>query len=196
MLNFKRRSVVVGSLAALLLLTGILQYRYSQSLTASAPRSTGSPAVTAEPGTAETPAAADTAAADTAVSSDFFPGYKLERQSTREEEAAYLQAIIDDENTDPATRRTAQEQLMTLASTMEKELLMEGLLEAKGFAQVITTLHTDSVNVVVGSPMLSEAQVAQIYDVVLSQADASPENIRIITAVSRDETAGADGAAQ
>lgn len=197
MLNFKRKSIVISSLAALLLLTGILQYRYSQSLTASAPKVSGTAQATAAPTASPVPAAADAAEEETGtngdvlVSSDFFPSYKLQRQSTRDEEVQYLQSIIDNENTDAATRKTAQEQLLTLTANMEKELLLEGLLEAKGFVDVITTLHTDSVNVVVGTDALDEAQVAQIYDVVVSQAGVEPGNIKIITAMSQDATGAA-----
>ena len=71
---------------------------------------------------------------------------------------------------------------MGIVSNMEKEVTIEGLLQAKGFEQTVVSLHDESANVIVKQDGLTSAQVAQIVEVVQRESSQRPENIKIIPA--------------
>ena len=127
-------------------------------------------------------------AATTAVSvsapgaqGSFFDMYRSERDSVRTQELAYLDAIVA-QGGDEATLSEAQKQKMTLVDCMESELNTENLIRAKGFEEVIVSMHNGSVNVIVDADALTDEQVAQILDIVLRQTGETAENIKVSTA--------------
>jgi stage III sporulation protein AH len=127
-------------------------------------------------------------AATTAVSvsapgaqGSFFDMYRSERDSVRTQELAYLDAIVA-QGGDEATLSEAQKQKMNLVDCMESELNTENLIRAKGFEEVIVSMHNGSVNVIVDADALTDEQVAQILDIVLRQTGETAENIKVSTA--------------
>ena len=111
----------------------------------------------------------------------FFDIYRSERDSVRTQELAYLDAIVA-QGGDEATLSEAQKQKMTLVDCMESELNTENLIRAKGFEEVIVSMHNGSVNVIVDADALTDEQVAQILDIVLRQTGETAENIKVSTA--------------
>lgn len=69
---------------------------------------------------------------------------------------------------------------LELTDTMEKEMLLEGLLKAKGFEDVFVTLGDESINVVVKDAELNQSEVAQILELVQRETSASAQNVKII----------------
>ena len=68
-----------------------------------------------------------------------------------------------------------------MQNTIEQsELIMEGLIKAKGFEDVIVTTSNTNVNVIVKSTELQSSQVAQIVSIVQEQTSKSIDNIKII----------------
>jgi stage III sporulation protein AH len=111
----------------------------------------------------------------------FFDMYRSERDSVRTQELAYLDAIVA-QGGDEATLSEAQKQKMTLVGCMESELNTENLIRAKGFEEVIVSMHNGSVNVIVDADALTDEQVAQILDIVLRETGETAENIKVSTA--------------
>ena len=111
----------------------------------------------------------------------FFDIYRSERDSVRTQELAYLDAIVA-QGGDEATLSEAQKQKMTLVGCMESELNTENLIRAKGFEEVIVSMHNGSDNVIVDADALTDEQVAQILDIVLRETGESAENIKVSTA--------------
>ena len=111
----------------------------------------------------------------------FFDAYRSERDSVRTQELAYLDAIVA-QGGDESTLSDAQKQKMTLVSCMESELNTENLIRAKGFEEVIVSMHNGSVNVIVDADALTDEQVAQILDIVLRETGETAENIKVSTA--------------
>ena len=111
----------------------------------------------------------------------FFDMYRSERDSVRTQELAYLDAIVA-QGGDEMTLSEAQKQKMTLVGCMESELNTENLIRAKGFEEVIVSMHNGSVNVIVDADALTDEQVAQILDIVLRQTGETAENIKVSTA--------------
>ena len=132
----------------------------------------------------ERSALGDTAAvsvSSTGAQGSFFDIYRSERDSVRTQELAYLDAIVA-QGGDQATLSEAQKQKMTLVGCMESELNTENLIRAKGFEEVIVSMHNGSVNVIVDADALTDEQVAQILDIVLRETGETAENIKVSTA--------------
>ena len=123
-----------------------------------------------------TPVSAQSGPADV----NFFASYREERDSVRTQELAYLDAIVA-QGADSETLSDAQKQKMDLVNAMETELTVENLVRAKGFADVIVSIHKGNINVVVGADTLNDEQVAQILDIVLRETGKSAENVKIST---------------
>ena len=114
------------------------------------------------------------------TTASFFASYRDDRKNTRDQEIAYYDAIISSETTSAENKAQAEAKRLELVAQMDKELAMENLIKAKGFADVIVTNSSESINVVVKSGELQASEVAQIVAVVQDQTKADIDNIKII----------------
>ena len=109
-----------------------------------------------------------------------FADFRTERERVRTQELTSIDSIINNENTDTQTLAEAQKMKLELTDTMEKELLIEGLLKAKGFEDAVITISDTAVNVIVKQKDLTKQQVAQVLEIVLREAgDISAETVKI-----------------
>ncbi|MFO7294509.1 MAG: SpoIIIAH-like family protein [Caldicoprobacter sp.] len=186
MLVVRKKSVVMGILVVLLIITGYLNLVYNQSAlngqnvqeaVNQQDEMDGIVVRDMEDSTEEEEDATEVAAISSA---NFFASYRLERENTRKEEIEYIRQILDNPASDPEIKKEAQAQLLEITKNMEKELAIEALIKAKGFKDVVVILHKDSVNVIVDKPDLQQEEVAQILDIVRRESGHKPENIKII----------------
>ena len=73
--------------------------------------------------------------------------------------------------------------MVEMTQIAEKEAAAELLLQAKGFTDVIVSINGNSVDVVVNALSLSDAQRAQIEDIIKRKTYITAENIIISTVV-------------
>lgn len=132
-------------------------------------------------GTAEGAGDTAQAASSAAVQMTFFESFRKDRDDTREQEIAYIDAIME-QGADAETMADAQAQKLSIVEGMEKEMTVESLLKAKGFADAAVTLHDGSVNVILSAETLSDEQVAQVLDILIRETGEKAENIKITTA--------------
>ena len=118
--------------------------------------------------------------AQTINTGNYFTTYRDDRQATRDQELLYYDAIISSESSSAEAIQNAQSKKMEIIAQMESELVMEGLIKAKGFEDVIVTTSNTNINVIVKSSELQSSQVAQIVSVVQEQTSKSIDNIKII----------------
>ncbi len=111
----------------------------------------------------------------------FFASFRSDRDTTREQEIEYLDAIIE-QGADQETLADAQQQKLDIVDSMEKELTVESLLKAKGFADAAVTLHRGAVNVILSAESLTEEQVAQVLDIVMRETGEPAESVKVTTA--------------
>ena len=123
----------------------------------------------------------DAVSAGASGAQGFFAAFRADRDTTREKEIDYLDAIIE-QGADQQTLSDAQQQKLDIVNNMEKELTVESLLKAKGFADAAVTLHAGSVNVILSAESLSEEQVAQVLDIVIRKTGEPAENVKVTTA--------------
>lgn len=91
---------------------------------------------------------------------------KLNRDQVRAKNKESLQEIIDSSAITQVQKQEAVETMLTLTENGEKEVAAETLLQAKGFTDVIVSITENSVDVVVNQPELTDAELAQIEDIV------------------------------
>lgn len=106
-------------------------------------------------------------------------GAKLQKEQTRAKNKETLLDIINNANISEEQKQDAINGMIALTDMAEKETAAEILLEAKGFSDVVVSISGSGVDVVVNAPSLTDAQRAQIEDIVTRKTGISPENIII-----------------
>ena len=82
-----------------------------------------------------------------------------------------------------AQKQEAVDSMVRMTDIAEKEAAAEVLLQAKGFQEAVVSINGDAVDVVINAAELSDAQRAQIEDIVKRKTDIAAENIVISTIV-------------
>ena len=108
---------------------------------------------------------------------------KLLKEQTRARNKETLLEIINSTGLTDEQKQAAVDSMVHMTEIAEKEAAAEILLEAKGFTDVVVSINSDAVDVVVNATDLDEAMRAQIEDIVTRKTEISPENIIISTVV-------------
>ena len=154
----RKKIIVVVSMVALLVATGCLNYFLNVR------QQDGQPAGTDGTVTTET----------------FFSTYRTDREETRSQELQYLDEISASASSSESAIASAEEQKLQITGAMETELVLEGLIKAKGFEDCVVTMSTENVNVVVMDEELTLEESAQIMDIIVSETDYTAPDIVII----------------
>ena len=108
---------------------------------------------------------------------------KLLKEQTRAKNKEALLDIINSSNLSDEQKQSAVDSMIQMTGIAEKETAAEILLEAKGFEDVVVSISDSGVDVVVNAIELTDAQRAQIEDIVKRKTEISAENIIISTVV-------------
>lgn len=112
---------------------------------------------------------------------------KVSREQVRAQNKETLQSIIDNTNISDAEKQDAVAQMVKMTEFSEQEVAIETLMSSKGFSESVVSLTSDSADVVVNSAELTDANRAQIEDIVTRKTNISPENI-VITPIHESGT--------
>ena len=104
---------------------------------------------------------------------------KLLKEQTRAKNKETLLEIINSTALSDEQKQDAVNSMVEMTEVAEKEAAAEILLEAKGFTDVVVSINGDAVDVVVNAAELTDAQRAQIEDIVSRKAGVAAENIVI-----------------
>lgn len=104
---------------------------------------------------------------------------KVEREQVRAQNKETLQAIIDNTDLSDEQKTEAVQQMVQITTYSEQEMAIETLLASKGFSDAVVNLTADSADIVVESAELTDANRAQIEDIVTRKTEIAPENIVI-----------------
>lgn len=140
--------------------------------------------ITAEvTGTAETQGdgAAVFVSANTADSASYFAEAKLDREQSRAKQKDILTEMLNNENVSEEQKAKCSESMMELQERIEKETAAEAMIESKGFKEAYVRMDDDTVDVVVDKDTLTDAEVAQIEDIVKRKMGVDASRIRINT---------------
>ena len=120
----------------------------------------------------------------TAFSSDV----KLNREQLRAKNKEALLEIVNNASVSEAQRQQAVDAMVEMTDNAEKEEAVEMLLEAKGFANAVVSISDGTVDIVMDMTDITDAQRAQIEDIVKRKTGIAPENI-VITPLKESEDA-------
>ncbi|MGN1208457.1 MAG: SpoIIIAH-like family protein [Christensenellales bacterium] len=151
----KKKIIILSIMMFLLVVTGVLNIVLNNNLSSSQ-------------------------ASTTVTTGNFFVTYRTDRQSTRDQELLYYDAILNSETVSADSKNLAESKKLSLISTMETELVTEGLIKAQGFEDCVVTSSASCVNVIVKSGELSSGEVKKIVAIVKEQTGAKIDNIKII----------------
>lgn len=110
----------------------------------------------------------------------YFTSYRSDRQSTRDQELLYYDAIILSESSSQESIQEAESKKLEIIAKMESELVMEGLIKSKGFEDAVVAISNNNINVIVKSVALEANEVSQIVSIVKEQTGKGIDNIVII----------------
>ena len=115
-------------------------------------------------------------------SASYFSQYRTERATTRNEELLQLDSVLKSAEVGGKEYNDALAMKLELTSMTEKEMLLENLIKAYGFKDVVVVMGLDSgnVNVIAKSNELSTDDAVLIYTIISEEASVSPESVKII----------------
>ena len=176
---FKKNQVIITSLAMMIAVAGYLNYsgRIFGENDDVGLDTTGLLDISMEDEQIiETPGEAVLTSQDT---KGFVAEVKLNKEQVRAKNKETLLGIIDNQNLSDGQKQDAVAQMIAMTQIAEQEAAVETLILAKGFEEVVVSLTTTSADVVVKSDELTEANRAQIEDIITRKTEISPENIVI-----------------
>lgn len=151
----KKKIIVLVSMVALLVLTGCLNYFLNR------------------PG--DSPAGGDS----TVTYSDYFAASRADRDTSRQETVSYYETIIGSDATSQEAKTNAETDLAALVAGIDTEQRLETLIKALGFDDCLVTVGSENINIILKSDALTDAEVAQVLEVVSSETGKSVEHVRI-----------------
>lgn len=104
---------------------------------------------------------------------------RLDREQTRSKNKETLLGVINNDTVTEAEKKKAVKSMVKITETSEMENTVETLLKAKGFNDVIITIHDKQADVIVSSSELDDSKRAQIEDVVKRKTGFEIDNITI-----------------
>lgn len=121
---------------------------------------------------------------DSAVitTANYFSQYRNERLTTRNEELLHLDQIIESSSEGSLERSEALNMKIELTEITETEMLLESLIKAYGFEDVVVVMGMESnnINVIAKSSNLTTDEAIVIYSIIAEETGTTPENVKII----------------
>ena len=149
----KRKFFVLASMVVLLVVTGYLNVKLNKT-----------------EGTIET----------TTTAANFFTTCRADKIASRNYQLELYDSIISS-STDASEVALAKTERAKIASRVESELVLEGLIAACGYEDVIVTSTDDNTNVFVKtSAGLNSDEVASILSILTTETDVLASNVKII----------------
>ena len=87
--------------------------------------------------------------------------------------------MLNNENVSQSQKDKCGDSMLQLQERIEKETAAEAMIESKGFSQAYVRIDDETVDVVVDKSSLSDAEVAQIEDIVKRKTGFKADQIRI-----------------
>ncbi len=114
------------------------------------------------------------------TSPNYFDTASINRERSRDEALETLQVVVDSAETMPDVKDKALSEMMQIAADIETETNVEEMIKAKGFSDCVAIISGEKINVIVKTPGLLTAEVAQITEIVMNETGKTPDNINIV----------------
>ena len=110
---------------------------------------------------------------------EFMTEVSLNKEQTRARNKETLLEIVNNEVVSEEQKQQAIDTMVQMTTIAEKENATETLLKTKGFENAVVSITDGSVDVVIGKTSLSDAERAQIEDIVKRKTDVGVEQITL-----------------
>ncbi len=113
---------------------------------------------------------------------EYFSQARLSRQQARDEAVNILTTTVESETATEEARTAASTGIQLMADNAVVESRIENLVIAKGYADCVTFVNENGINVIVAKTEqgLTDTDVARIRDIVISEASVTADAIKII----------------
>lgn len=185
----KKNQIIITSLAIMIAVAGYLNYSgrifgEKQSNKNAELANQELLDISLEEGTSEIEETPGEAVLTSGESSGIVAEAKVTKEQIRAKNKETLLEIIDNTNLSDEQKQDAVAQMIAMTEIAEQEATVETLLMSKGFSEVIVSLTETSADIVVNESELTDANRAQIEDIVTRKTKISPENI-VITSMKK-----------
>jgi stage III sporulation protein AH len=187
---FKRKQIIILALILVIVVAGYLQYSYRHGSTSADLDGLGEAVYVDSEIDNE-----DYANSDAALQGDesdqsnvtasqeaenYFAQARMNKEQSLSECTETFKAITEDVNASAEVKEEAYDKMIAMTTNADKETKIETLINKMGFDEsLVIFADNGSIDVVVKTPSLTTAQVAQITDIVTRHADASVDDIHI-----------------
>ena len=110
---------------------------------------------------------------------DYFTKSKLERDSMYSQMLETYKGILENDKIPSDQKGIAQNEIKNINDKKNAIMIVENLIQTKGFKNVIIFINDPSVNVIIMKDKLEENEVAQIQNIVQRELKTDIENIHI-----------------
>ena len=152
----KKKVIVLCSMVALLVVTGVLNFVLGQKIPTQPDGGNGATITT------------------------FFSSYRADRESGRAEEIAYLDSIISSESASATAKSEAETQKNMICQNIEKELILEGLIKSQGFEDAVVTMSTSNCNIIIKDSELTADEVSKVLGVIVEETSYKPTEVVVV----------------
>ena len=185
----KKNQMIITALAIMIAVAGYLNYSGTQLEEAVSRKTSQAEQVLMENGYDLTEEGEVTDTPGEAVltsvgGSEFSASAKLTREQLRAQNKETLMEVINNEAIDEAQKQNAIDSITSLTEQAEREAAAELLLDAKGFEGSMVSITDGSADVVINMAEITDAQRAQIEDIVKRKTEIPGENIVITPAAA------------
>lgn len=111
---------------------------------------------------------------------EFFSEYRLERDRVRSQQMEVLREVVNYPSSTAENRKDAQQRMLNLTNSLQKEMELENLLMARGFRDGVAMIQPNSVTVIVLAKSLTQDEITRITDVVCRTTGCKAEQVVII----------------
>lgn len=111
---------------------------------------------------------------------EYIENARMEKERGRSQTISILRDTISNPNTSQKDKEIASQSISKLTSRIELEPVIENILKAKGFSQIMLCLGENDASVIIKCSQLDRNQVAQIKDIIIDKAKLKANNIKII----------------
>ncbi|MCL2177421.1 MAG: SpoIIIAH-like family protein [Firmicutes bacterium] len=160
MLTRRKKIIILSSMLALLVVTAVLNVVLSNNNLAG-----------------DQPAAGGYA--------NNFAQFRSQRFTQRSQAILFYNSILADPNVSAQLRTDAERNKLLLIAAGEKELIVEAMIRARGFDDVIVTHTTGAINVIVRDLNFTQDRMQIVFDIIMQNIPNATEDILTITPVSQ-----------
>lgn len=113
------------------------------------------------------------------TANEYFAASRIDRNNVLAERIEIYENMLENSNLSKEQKDIAQEEIKKINDLKNAISVAENLIKLKGFGDVVIMQNGESINVVVAEEELTEAEVAQIQNIIQNELKSKVENIHI-----------------